>query len=246
MSEFPNDVWKDPEVVRRFVSGRMKALPLAADQARVLLRLLAGTGRPIERFADVGCGGGRVGLMVLDGWPQAQAVFADFSQPMLDAAREAVGERAGKARFVQADFADEGFGRILAPHGPFDAVVSGFAIHHLPHPRKREIYAEIFDLLAPGGIFVNMEHVASSSTWGEGLHDEAFVESAHSAGAFEGKSYQQALDEYAQRPDRQANVLLDLQTQLDWLRQIGYADVDCFFKYFELSVFAGRKPGEPG
>ena len=27
-----------------------------------------------------------------------------------------------------------------------------------------------------------------------------------------------------------------------WLRQIGFQDVDCYFKAFELALFGGRKP----
>jgi hypothetical protein len=37
------------------------------------------------------------------------------------------------------------------------------AIHHLEHERKRSLYREVFEVLRPGGMFANFEHVASST-----------------------------------------------------------------------------------
>jgi hypothetical protein len=37
------------------------------------------------------------------------------------------------------------------------------AIHHLEHERKRSLYRELFEVLEPGGMFANFEHVASST-----------------------------------------------------------------------------------
>ena len=49
-------------------------------------------------------------------------------------------------------------------------------------------------------------------------------------------------DEYHNRPDKAANILVPVEVQCDWLRACGFGDVDCYFKAFELAVFGGRRP----
>jgi len=51
----------------------------------------------------------------------------------------------------------------LPDMGQFDAVIPSFVIHHLSHERKRSLYQEIYDMPNSGGIFCNLEHVASVS-----------------------------------------------------------------------------------
>ena len=100
--------------------------------------------------------------------------------------------------------------------GRFDVVVSAFAIHHCSHARKRVLYAEVFDTLEPGGVFYNLEHVASATPR---LHQH----------------FLDALGITAEQEDR-SNQLLDVETQLAWLREIGFRDVDCHWKWRELAL----------
>lgn len=39
-----------------------------------------------------------------------------------------------------------------------------------------------------------------------------------------------------------SNQLASVERQLDWLRRIGFADVDCHWKWLELALLGGRRP----
>ncbi len=112
---------------------------------------------------DLGCGDGILAAVIVGNDPSSTAILADHSPPMLEAAREKLQGLHGSAHFCPVDYSNAEWIRSIAQHSPFDLVVSGFSIHHQPDERKRQIYSEIFDLLEPGGMFVNMEHVASST-----------------------------------------------------------------------------------
>lgn len=170
----------------------------------------------VARVLDLGSGGGRLLGLVKLARPEAEAVAVDFSDTMLRELRERFGgDRT--VRVVGHDL-DQPLPQSL---GSFDAVVSSFAIHHVTHERKRSLYEEIFHLLTPGGVFCNLEHVASAT---DALH-EHFLRCLSVRRGEEDPS----------------NKLLDLETQLQWLRAIGFVDVDCHWKWRELALLAGRK-----
>lgn len=236
------DVWKDQQLVSTFLTGVRAALPNAADQLDVMLRVLSSTGRPIRRVLDLGSGSGVLAGAVLERFPDAEILLADFSEPMLDAARPRFPSPPHRLRAV--DFSTSSWIGEVNDLAPFDAVVSGFAIHHQPDETKRRIYAEIFDLLAPGAAFVHIEHVASASPWIEHQFNELLVDRMYAYDqATSGKrTREQVATDYVYRPDKAANILAPLELQLEWLRNIGYQDVDCLFKIYELALFIGRKP----
>jgi hypothetical protein len=122
--------------------------------------------------------------------------------------------------------------------------VSGYSIHHQPDDRKREVYAEIYSLLQPGGWFVNIEHVSSEAQLNIDLFENHYVAARYAMEKQNGgrRTLDQLSDEYRNRPDKAANILASTELQCNWLREIGYEEVDCYFRIYELAVFGGRKP----
>lgn len=245
-------VWQTAELAQTYLNGVRGAIPLAQEQIEVMLRLVRAARPTVEMVLDLGCGDGILGQAVLDQSPAAHGVFLDFSEPMLTAARQRLAGYDGRVTFIHADYGEsdwrveigERFNRQSPISNLFDVVVSGFSIHHQPDGRKKEVYAELYDLLKPGGIFLNLEHVASPTRWLEQRFEEHFIDALvrYHETAGTGKTRAQIDRDYYSRPDKVANILAPLETQCGWLRNIGFEQVDCYLKIFELALFGGVKP----
>ena len=237
------EVWKLPAIINRFLSYRA-AIPLAQEQIGVMISILKTREQPVESFLDLGCGDGILGAAILGEYPSTYGVLADFSEPMLEQAREQLKDYAGQLTFENLDYGDPAWVNRIQAHTPFDAVVSGYSIHHQPDDRKRSVYEEIFSLLNPGGWFINIEHVAAESQISVDLFNNHIINARYAIEQKNGgtKTRDEIADIFMNRPDKDANILLSVNTQCAWLRDIGYEEVDCYFHIYELAVFGGRKP----
>lgn len=203
------NLWTSPAHVRDYLD-RADQISHRTEGEAALLEFIPPTAR---RILDLGTGDGRLLALVRRSFPDTDAVAIDFSPAMLDAARQ----RFAEDRRVQ--IIAHNLDGPLPSLDKFDAVISSFAIHHLVHERKRELYAEIYSVLSPGGVLCNLEHVSSPS---ERLH-ENFL---HRIG-------------FTVETEDASNKLLDFETQLRWLREIGFVDVECQWKWRELALLVG-------
>jgi tRNA (cmo5U34)-methyltransferase len=209
----PTGGWGDAEQVAWYTNriGRLDAR-LAAE--RVLAGLLPPSAR---RVLDLGCGDGRLAALVLDGRRSVEEVVAvDISVPMIDLARERF---AGESRVAirSWDMNDD-----ITPLGEFDVIVSGFAIHHLEHPRKRELFAEIAHTLRPGGLFANIEVVSSATP----------------------RRHAEFLAAIGRTVDDPEDRLAPVEDQLGWMRDAGLSEVECIWRWRGFALLAAE-PGEP-
>lgn len=192
--------------------SRADAIPHRTEGEGVLLEFIP---QKVERILDLGTGDGRLLALLRIDRRDATGVALDFSPTMLAAARE---------RFRNDDkveVIEHNLDETLPDLGRFDVIVSSFAIHHCTDERKRTLYSEIYDALLPGGVFYNLEHVAPATAE---LHGR-FLRSLRITEADEDPS----------------NKLVSVETQIRWLREIGFQDVDCHWKWLELALFGGTK-----
>lgn len=210
------DEWSSAAHAAGFIARR-HTLGRAGDGEAVLDELVP---EHATRVLDLGTGGGHLIGLLRRRRPTAEFVGLDVSAAMLAAARERF---AGDPHVL---ILAHDLGDPLPVIGVFDAVVSAFAIHHLEHPRQRALYAEASARLAPGGIFVNLEHVSSPSAR---LHAEFLEAIGYGPGEEDG-----------------SNRLTDVGSHLRWLRAAGLTDVDCVWKWREMALLIGTRPGPDG
>ena len=212
----PVNLWTSNEHARDYLERADSINHRGEGEAALLEFIPPGT----RRILDLGTGDGRLLALVREellgrGSANSEGVAVDFSPTMLQEVRKRF---AGESSMSVVAHNLDG---PLPALGKFDAVISSFAIHHLGHERKRALYAEIYGLLNPGGVFCNLEHVASPTPR---LHRE-FLERIG----------------FTVETEDPSNKLLDVETQLGWLREIGFVDVDCCWKWRELALLAGRR-----
>jgi tRNA (cmo5U34)-methyltransferase len=205
------NLWTSTDHVLEYFN-RADSIPHRTEGESALLEFIPQTTR---RVLDLGTGDGRLLALVKREHPNTEAVAIDFSPAMLEAAKKRFAGDSSIA--VVAHNLDDP----LPDLGKFDAVVSCFAIHHVVHERKRALFSEIHALLNAGGAFCNLEHVASPTP---NLHEQ-FLRGIG----------------FTLETEDPSNKLLDVETQLQWLREIGYVEVDCHWKWRELALLAGTR-----
>src|SRR5512145_3444786 len=113
-----DQVWRETMVVQRYLEGVRGAIPLAAEQFDVLLRVVRSARPQVKHFLDLGCGDGVLGRILMEAHREARGVFMDFSEPMLEAARLKFADlEAARYRLVRGDYGRRGWADAIRAEG---------------------------------------------------------------------------------------------------------------------------------
>jgi tRNA (cmo5U34)-methyltransferase len=213
------------EEAQQFDKLIVKLIP---DYPQMIAALV--TAIPFDKLApiqviDLGCGTGNVADCVLNAFPNAHVTWLDLAENMIAMAQTKLA-RHQNVRYVVGDF--------NAFEGKYDVVLSSLALHHLAtDDDKRRFYRRIYDSLSLGGIFCNADVVLGSSDFLQTVYMNQWR-------AFMGRSVPQEEIEGKWIPkyyteDRSAKLV----DQLGWMAEIGFADVDVPWKYYNFAVYGG-------
>jgi tRNA (cmo5U34)-methyltransferase len=234
------ETWGSSKFIEQWAAKGDWQAPIREMQTAMVLRMIP---QPIDaaiRVLDIGAGYGALATAVLNDRPNATAVCLDASEAMLNLGSERNSNLGNPIKFIQASL--ESAGWLNSVEGSFDAVVSTRALHHFTeNQRRRFIFKEVFGLIREGGCFINADNVRATT---KSL----------------GNRYRRARDEYLDRFVRESSSgktnLAELRAaapstyhgphnngfldeELAWLREAGFEDVDCFWKFTTTVVYGG-------
>jgi tRNA (cmo5U34)-methyltransferase len=221
--------WRSAEHAADWLTRQDKPGSDQSERFRLLARLLPFEQTAELAFADVGAGHGTLTEVLLDAFPNARAVCLDVNPTMIAAGQERLARFGDRARYVQADLEARSW-PAEAP-GPFDAVLSSRAIHHVADEQKRAVFGWIFERLRPGGWLLNYDYIRAPT---EALSE---LYARVSSDGHDGPSGPPA--DHHQGHHSHTSPLLG---QFKLLEEAGFVDVDCFWKNLGGAIFGARKP----
>ncbi|MGH7987156.1 MAG: class I SAM-dependent methyltransferase [Candidatus Binataceae bacterium] len=236
--------WGERQKAAYFFENAEVIIPHRRAQLALLADLLPWPPERPLRVLDLGAGFGAVTEQIMARYPHASFVCVDGSEEMIELARSHLAQYGERVRLMHRDMAVaswcEGMGT------GFDAAVSALAIHHLTDERKRALCAELFALLAPGGIFLNDEAVAAPPALKERFDALALREIQSQERALRGltrplEEIRAELNERLRAATRHSHIAA-VEPQLEWLRAAGFEAVDCYWRFLSLAIFGGIKP----
>ena len=206
---------------------RRMVIPCFNDFYQTTIDLIPFSSSDSFRVLDLGAGTGLLTASIISVFPNVTATLIDLSEKMLEKAQERFSSNK-KVNFLVWDYS----------HSPFpeeyQVIASAMSIHHLSNDEKKLLYQRVFDALKCDGIFINADLVKGETDKTEQIYHDMWMNWIHEAGLSEHE-----LSEIIER--MQYDKPSSLSDQLQWLKEIGFQDVDCYYKYFNFAVYSGRK-----
>lgn len=217
---------KFDHISKNYDEQRKKLIPCFDDFYRVPISFIE---YPLEhcRVLDIGGGTGLFTMFLLEKFPKANVTLIDLSEQMLHIARQRFSDNPN-VEYIVDDYTRHRFSE------NFDVIISALSIHHLTDKEKRDLSQKCYSLLNPNGVFINADQVLGSTPYIERINKNAWKDFIENSGL----TREEITSAYERISlDKEAR----LDDQLTWLKEAGFKDVECIYKYYHFAVMFGRK-----
>ncbi len=231
-NESAGSAWEDAGFIASWDEGTDREKSIREMQMKTVVFMLPQPKDQPLRLLDLGAGYGALAAAVLADRPSARAVCLDGSEEMIKLGRERSAGLGGRMEFVRGPLDSAGWLKLIP--GPFDAVISARALHHLTHEERRRLFRDVHGLIRPGGCFINADSFKPGSEALRGMYrrtrkrwvdppaGDAAPETPQGARLPHGAHYNGLMED-----------------ELGWLRAAGFHDVDVFWKFTNYATYGG-------
>ena len=230
------DVWKSDHMVAQWVASADERERRRAEQRRLMADLLAFEENEAFTFVDLGAGTGAATKAVLERYPRARAILAEYSPQMTAEGERALSGYVGRFSYVELDLASGAWPDEVPTDVP--VAISSLCVHHLPDERKKELFSEIWHHLAPGGWYFNYDVVRTDDP----LVEATWLRAADRQDPEAAASRQHRSVEEQRRYENHVRHMAPLALQLDFLRAAGFEGIDVYWKQLDYVLYGGRRP----
>lgn len=217
---------KFDEISKKYDEQRKKFIPCFDDFYRVSVSM-ASVNMENPKILDIGAGTGLLSAFLIERYPDASFTLIDISEKMLDVAKDRFRGNSN-VKYIVADYSKHSFVE------KYDMVVSALSIHHLEDEEKKELYKKSYSLLKQNGIIINADQVHGETPFIETLNKKIWKHYIENSGLPE----EEILAGY-ERTKLDKDSTLD--QQINWLKEAGFCDVSCIYKFYQFAVIFGRK-----
>jgi tRNA (cmo5U34)-methyltransferase len=229
-------IWQSETMVANWAAEAAKRERHRVAQRRLMAVLLPFGEQDEFTFLDLGAGTGAASRAILGLRPRSTAILADFSAQMMRAGESEMEPFAGRYSFVEFDMTTGQWPAAIP--AALDAVVTSMCVHHLPDERKRGLFAEIYDHLAPGGWYLNYDPVRAEDPLVEAAWERVSGQEDPELAA---RHAHRTAEEQA-RWDNHVRYIIPLARQLEYLESAGFAATDVYWKQMENVIYGGCRP----
>jgi tRNA (cmo5U34)-methyltransferase len=243
MSEFKKSEWAEGEHAQEFMENADKYILERKKLLEILESFFKNFIVSSEKtknlnILDLGCGNGALSSVLVKIRQDIKITLVDGSEVMLKNAKENFKD------FENFEFIHISFQDLIKKEdnlsSNYDFIVSSLAIHHLYGYEKKSLFQFVYDHLVPGGYFLNIDTIQAPNedleNWYRILWREWIEKNEQKDNLTQSFSY--LPEKYKNNPDNHPDRL---DIQLKMLKNVGFENIDCYYKYGIFSIFGGKK-----